>query len=129
MSNDLPSVPGASPLEPLDDARQPGLNPDPGSGLFGQSQDCGPIDWADAVDAAAARLIETWVNPDTTDHIVASGLADEFAATLCAYGMAPAEVAHHMQDHMDEMGIGQRWEPEDSHITPMGAPHTHVAAE
>jgi len=128
MSNDLSSVPGASPTEPLDDVRSPGQTPDPHSALFRQPIDGGPVEWADAVDAAAARLIESWVNPDTTDHIVASGLADEFAATLCAYGMAPAEVVHHMREHMDETAAGQRWAPEDSHVTPMFAPHVAGAA-
>ena len=46
------------------------------------------------MDAAAARLDESWIRPDVTGHMVASGLAGEFAATLCAYGMAAAEVDH-----------------------------------
>jgi hypothetical protein len=97
--------------------------PDRGLIPFGQQANSGQLDWADAVDAAAARLIGSWVNPDTTDHIVASGLADEFAATLCAYGMAPAEVAHHIQDRLDDRLAGQQRAPEDSHVTPTGGPH------
>jgi hypothetical protein len=81
----------------------------------------GSVDWADAVDAAAARLIESWVSPDTTDHIVASGLADEFAATLCAYGMAPAEVAHYVSGHLDDPLGGHPRAAEESHVTPSGA--------
>ena len=53
-----------------------------------------PLDWGQAVDAAAARLEESWVRPDETHQVVASGLADELAATLCAYGMMAAEVDH-----------------------------------
>jgi hypothetical protein len=59
-----------------------------------------PLDWAHAVDAAAARLNESWVRPDTTGHMVASGLAGELAATLSAYGMTVAEAAH-MRGRMD----------------------------
>jgi hypothetical protein len=53
-----------------------------------------PLDWGHAVDAAAARLEESWVRPDATGHMLASGLAGELAATLCAYGMVAAEVDH-----------------------------------
>jgi len=133
MSKDLPSDHGSSPAEPLDEARSPapvidpgsivGSGPDRGSVPFGQPAKSGVLDWADAVDAAAARLIGSWVNPDTTDHMVASGLADEFAATLCAYGMAPAEVAHHMQDLPDDSLAGRQRAPKDSHVTPTGGPH------
>jgi hypothetical protein len=63
--------------------------------------DPAPLDWSQAVDAAAARLEESWVRPDVTGYMLASGLADEFAATLCAYGMMTAEVAH-MHEHIDE---------------------------
>jgi len=58
-----------------------------------------PLDWSHAVDAAAARLEESWVRPDVTGHMLASGLAAEFAATLCAYGMMTAEV-----EHMHDLG-------------------------
>lgn len=53
-----------------------------------------PLDWSQAVAAAAARLEENWGPPDLTGHMLASGLADELAATLCAYGMVAAEVDH-----------------------------------
>jgi hypothetical protein len=68
------------------------------------SHDARPLDWGHAVDAAAARLEESWVSPDLTGYMAASGLADEFAATLCAYGMVADEVAH-MHDRMDETPI------------------------
>jgi hypothetical protein len=57
-----------------------------------------PLDWGHVVDAAAARLEESWVRPDSTGHMLASGLAEELAATLCAYGMVAEEVGH-MHDH------------------------------
>lgn len=60
-----------------------------------------PLDWSHVVDAAAARLGEAWVRPDATGYMLTSGLADEFAATLCAYGMAAAE-ADHMHDRTDQ---------------------------
>jgi hypothetical protein len=57
-----------------------------------------PLDWGHVLDAAAARLEESWVRPDVTGHMLASGLADELAATLCAYGMVAEEVDH-MHEH------------------------------
>jgi len=126
----MSNVHGSSPADPPVEAQSspaiinPRLvvdpAPDRGPIPFGQPANRGVLDWADAVDAAAARLIGSWVNPDTTDHMVASGLADEFAATLCAYGMAPAEVAHHLQDLPDDK---QQRAPRDSHITPTGGSH------
>ena len=59
-----------------------------------------PLDWDHVVDAATARLEESWVRPDNSGHMLASGLAEELAATLCAYGMVAAEVDH-MRDHAD----------------------------
>ena len=59
-----------------------------------------PLDWDQAVDAAAARLEESWVRPDETGRMLSSGMADEFAATLCAFGMVAEEVVH-MQVHSD----------------------------
>ncbi len=80
----------------------------------------GPLDWGHVVDAAAARLEESWVRPDSTGHMLASGLAEELAATLCAYGMVAAEVDH-MHDHEDALTVGSRWAPRRTvHITPMG---------
>ena len=65
-----------------------------------------PVDWGHVVDAAAARLEESWVHPDTTGNMLASGLADELAATLCAYGMEAAEVDH-MRDHEQKLSAGR----------------------
>jgi hypothetical protein len=59
-----------------------------------------PLDWPHAVNAAAARLNESWVRPDTTGYMEASGLAVELAATLSAYGMTAAE-ADHMRGRVD----------------------------
>jgi hypothetical protein len=69
-----------------------------------------PLDWGHVVDAAAARLEESWVRPDSTGHMLASGLAEELAATLCAYGMVAAEVDH-MRDHEDAHLTGQPTPP------------------
>jgi hypothetical protein len=127
MSKDLPGNAGTLTAARPHGARSPSPVMDPGphrgSVAFGRPSNSGPLAWADAVDAAAARLIGSWVNPDTTDHMVASGLADEFAATLCAYGMAPAEVAHHMRDRPHETLGGQQRAQKDSHVTPTCGPH------
>jgi hypothetical protein len=133
MSKDLPGSAGTLTAARPHEARSPApvtapgpmgnSGPDRGSVAFGRPTNSGPLAWADAVDAAAARLIGSWVNPDTADHMVASGLADEFAATLCAFGMAPAEVAHHMRDRPDEALGGQQRAPQDSHVTPTGGSH------
>ncbi|HEX3992856.1 MAG TPA: hypothetical protein VHX39_16925 [Acetobacteraceae bacterium] len=70
----------------------------PVPGLEIRAHDPRPLDWGHVVDAAAARLEESWVRPDSTGHMLASGLAEELAATLCAYGMVAMEVDH-MHDH------------------------------
>jgi hypothetical protein len=69
-----------------------------------------PLDWGHVVDAAAARLDESWVRPDTSGHMLASGLAEELAATLCAYGMVAAEIDH-MHDQEVAPPIGRRMRP------------------
>jgi len=71
-----------------------------GAGHERPPRDPAPLDWPQAVAAAAARLDESWVRPDTTGHMVASGLAGELAATLSAYGMTVAEAVH-MRLHLD----------------------------
>jgi hypothetical protein len=53
-----------------------------------------PLDWRHAVDAAGARLDESWVCPDTTGYMIASGLAVELAAMLSAFGQTAAEAEH-----------------------------------
>jgi hypothetical protein len=123
MSKDLPGNAGTLTAARPQETRSPAPLIDRGPVSFGRPSNSGPLAWADAVDAAAARLIGSWVNPDTADHMVASGLADEFAATLCAYGMAPAEVAHHMRDRPHETLGGQQRAPKDSHVTPTCGPY------
>ena len=77
-----------------------------------------PLDWGHVVDAAAARLEESWVSPDMTGYMMTSGLADEFAATLCAYGMAAAEADHMLET---QAALGEK--------TPLSAkPETATAA-
>jgi len=83
----------------------PGREPD--SGAVAQPHVPRPLDWGHVVDAAAARLEESWVHPDTTGHMVASGLAGELAATLCAYGMEAEEVDH-MNDMADALPPGSQ---------------------
>jgi len=98
MSMDLLKVPVKSVTEQPDAAGLPASGPDP----VIRPHDPRPLDWGHVVDAAAARLEESWVRPDNTGHMLASGLAGELAATLCAYGMSAAEVDH-MHDHADAL--------------------------
>jgi hypothetical protein len=107
--------------EARDDGCSPDFMPGPGPGGYVEPGDREPIEWADAVDAAAARLSESWIVPDTADHMVDSGLADEFAATLCAYGVAPTEVSHHLLDRASDH-LAERRAPADSHVTPARVP-------
>ena len=81
--------------------------------IYGQR----PVDWEHVVDAAAARLEESWIRPDATGHMMTSGLAEEFAATLCAYGMAAAETDH-MQGRMDEALAHHRHVSNDGRLPP-----------
>jgi hypothetical protein len=83
----------------------------PASDPVNRPHDPRPLDWGHVVDAAAARLEESWVRPDSTGHMLASGLAEELAATLCAYGMDAAEVDH-MRDHEDAQPTARRARPE-----------------
>jgi hypothetical protein len=75
-------------------AERPDANRPPEPVLGIQPHDPRPLDWRHAVEAATARLDESWVHPDSTGQMVALGLADELAATLCAYGMVAAEIDH-----------------------------------
>jgi hypothetical protein len=86
-----------------------------------EQHDAATLDWASAVDAAAARLIQAWHARDTNDHMVQSGLADEFAATLCAYGMAPDEIARHLHDLIGDPLASDR-AVRDCHVTPASNP-------
>lgn len=82
-----------------DAARPPA--PEPGANPVRNPHEQRPVDWDHAVHAAAARLEEAWIQPDLTGYMRASGLADEFAATLCAYGMVAAEVDHMVRRFAD----------------------------
>ncbi len=68
------------------------------------ARDARPLDWRHVVDAAAARLEESLFRPDASGYMAASGLADELAATLCAYGMVANEVAH-MHGRADDLAV------------------------
>jgi hypothetical protein len=96
MTAHLPDDLVAAIEERPDPAREPVLAVPPGAVVL--PHDPPPLDWRHLVDAAAARLDESWVRPDATGHMASSGLADELAATLCAYGMVASEVAH-MHEH------------------------------
>jgi|HubBroStandDraft_1064217.scaffolds.fasta_scaffold152721_1 hypothetical protein len=76
-------------MEHIGDARQADTTVEPDDG---GSND--PLDWDHALEAAAARLIEASIEPDTIAHMEESGQANEFAATLCAYGLLVEEVEH-----------------------------------
>jgi hypothetical protein len=110
MTMDLQKVPARTETETEsqrpDGAGLPASVADPVARLH----DPRPLDWGHVVDAAAARLEESWVRPDDTGHMLASGLAEELAATLCAYGMVAAEVDH-MHDHEDAVPTGPRTLP------------------
>jgi hypothetical protein len=107
MTMDLLNVPVKVSTEQANAAGLPAPVPAP----VVRAHDPRPLDWGHAVDAAAARLEESWVRPDSTGHMLASGLAEELAATLCAYGMMAAEVDH-MHDHDETLTAGQPTPPE-----------------
>jgi hypothetical protein len=118
MPSNPPRPPEITIVEPYEAAGQPVSIPLPGPR---------PLDWEHVVDAAAARLEESWVRPDATGYMMASGLADEFAATLCAYGMA-AEEADHMHVRMDKALAHHRHISGVSLLTPAGISKTAVVA-
>jgi hypothetical protein len=101
MLMDLLKVPVNTETEQPDAGNSPPPVPD----LVNRPHDPRPLDWGHVVDAAAARLEESWVRPDNTGHMLASGLAEELAATLCAYGMVAAEVDH-MHQHENTLPSG-----------------------
>lgn len=96
MSMDLSKTPVKSITQQPDAARPSASDLETRSEA--RPHDRRPLDWGYAVEAAVARLEESWVWPDGTGHMQSSGLADELAATLCAYGMVAEEVDH-MHDH------------------------------
>ena len=113
MSEDLSkALVGSIPEQP--DSARP-VDPVPATGTEPGSppHETRPLDWGNAVDAAAARLEEAWVHPDDTGRMLASGLADELAATLCAFGMVAAEVDH-MHNRADKQRTGGERTPRTS---------------
>ena len=75
MTMDLFKVPAKMVTEQPDSAGMPA----PASDSATRPRDPRPLDWGHVVDAAAARLEESWVRPDNTGHMLASGLAEELA--------------------------------------------------
>src|ERR1019366_4049097 len=66
-----------------------------------------PLDWGQAVRAAAARLNESRVLPDTNDQSVVEGMAERLAPLLVAYGKLAEEVDR-MQAGADESPVNRR---------------------
>jgi hypothetical protein len=60
-----------------------------------------PLDWHNAVLAAAARLNENFGTPDPMNDPLVAGMAQEVAALLSAYGEIAGEVGR-MQAHANE---------------------------
>jgi hypothetical protein len=61
------------------------------------------LEWGDALEAAAARLIETALEHDNLAHMEQSVMANELAAQLCAYGLAMGEVEHKLVHDAEEL--------------------------
>lgn len=80
-----------------------------------------PLDWGHARTVAAARLVESSIEHDNVAHTAASGMADEFAAQLCAYGLFADEVVH-MHSHDDAPR-------EDERVTPQPPANPDIAPE
>ena len=53
-----------------------------------------PMDWDDAMSAAGALVDELRPSAENQDEPVVTGLVEELAAFLCAYGLLPHEVSH-----------------------------------
>jgi hypothetical protein len=51
-----------------------------------------PLDWQQALRAAASRLNEKWLLPATRDHPAVADMAVQLAALVCAYGKLSEEV-------------------------------------
>jgi hypothetical protein len=120
----MPQVPPIriydSEMEQTGDARQvvTAVGPDRG-GCDNPADplDADPLDWDHALEAAAARLIESSIEPDTIAHMETSGQANEFAATLCAYGLLVEEVEH-MHRREDDAKVTQPTAPSPPKIAP-----------
>jgi hypothetical protein len=112
MSMDLSNTLVDSVTEQRDTARPPASDAQTTHEV--RPHDPRPLDWGHAVDLAVARLEESWVRPDGTGHMLSSGLADEFAATLCAFGMVAEEVVH-MHAHADKRVAEAERTPRETH--------------
>jgi hypothetical protein len=95
MSKDSPAVVSVPVPEQYDAADRPSPAAHPGT-----VEPTGPLDWDCVLEVASARLIESSIEHDTIDHMKASGMADDFAAQLCAYGLAAGELVH-MHRHVE----------------------------
>jgi hypothetical protein len=82
--------------------------PQPAAGDSAESPDV--LDWQRALEVASARLIESSIEHDTPAHMEASGMAEEFAAQLCAYGLVEEEL-NHMHKREDARENGEPFEP------------------
>jgi len=51
-----------------------------------------PLDWRQALWAAASRLNETWILPTTRGHPAVADMAARLAMLVCAYGKLAEEV-------------------------------------
>lgn len=51
-----------------------------------------PIDWDEAMGIATALLHEGWASPETECQPVVTGLVEELAGFLCAYGLLPDDM-------------------------------------
>lgn len=65
---------------------------EPESGCLNHSLETRPVDWDQAMCAAAARLNEGWLLPETGNHPAVAELVWELAALMCAYGLVAEEV-------------------------------------
>ncbi len=55
------------------------------------SHEPSPLNWQHALDAAAARVNEKWIIPETGSHPSVDLMGEELAALLCAYGFLTEE--------------------------------------
>jgi hypothetical protein len=83
--------------------------PQPAAGEPAESPEL--LDWEHALEVASARLIESSIARDTLAHMEASGMAEEFAAELCAYGLVEEELRQ-MHKREDARENGEPFEPE-----------------
>jgi hypothetical protein len=92
MSKHLATTANVTVPERSTAARKRRPPPQPASGESAEPPEL--VDWEHALEAASARLIESSIEHDTLTHMEASGMAGEFAAQLCAYGLVTEELDH-----------------------------------